>query len=104
MNNPLRLVLTDHWFEEIKSGRKTHEYRVANAYWVSRITCNILAEKVKLQQQLAIAVEALEKYADKNNWILGYSSCDIVFDREDMGVSSSTEIAEQALQQIKEIK
>lgn len=37
MNDPLKLVLTDRWFEEIKSGRKTHEYRIANAYWVSRI-------------------------------------------------------------------
>lgn len=32
----LKLVLTDHWFEEIKSGRKTHEYRKASAHWVSR--------------------------------------------------------------------
>lgn len=33
----LKLVLTDHWFEEIKSGRKTHEYRICNAYWRSRV-------------------------------------------------------------------
>ncbi len=35
--NTLKLVLTDHWFEEIKSGRKTHEYRKATAYWARRL-------------------------------------------------------------------
>lgn len=34
---PLKLVLTDHWFEEIKSGRKTHEYRNFTPYWENRL-------------------------------------------------------------------
>lgn len=38
MTNILKLVLTDHWFEEIKSGRKTHEYRVVSEFWESRIS------------------------------------------------------------------
>lgn len=29
----LNLPLTKHWFDEIKSGRKTHEYREARDYW-----------------------------------------------------------------------
>ena len=33
----LRLVLTDHWFEEIKSGRKKHEYRKATPFWYRRL-------------------------------------------------------------------
>lgn len=37
MSNILKLVLTDHWFEEIKSGRKTHEYRMATLFWYRRI-------------------------------------------------------------------
>lgn len=37
MSNTLKLVLTDHWFEEIKSGRKTHEYRKATPFWTRRI-------------------------------------------------------------------
>lgn len=37
MSNTLKLVLTDHWFEEIKSGRKTHEYRKATPFWAKRI-------------------------------------------------------------------
>lgn len=37
MSNILKLVLTDYWFEEIKSGRKTHEYRMATIYWKKRL-------------------------------------------------------------------
>lgn len=33
----LKLVLTDQWFEEIKSGRKTHEYRKATPFWYRRL-------------------------------------------------------------------
>lgn len=38
MTNTLKLVLTDHWFEEIKSGRKTHEYRKRTDFWEIRIS------------------------------------------------------------------
>lgn len=37
MTDTLKLVLTDHWFEEIKSGRKKHEYREYNNFWFKRI-------------------------------------------------------------------
>lgn len=37
MTVTLKLVLTDHWFEEIKSGRKTHEYRKATLFWYRRL-------------------------------------------------------------------
>jgi len=37
MTKTLKLVLTDHWFEEIKSGRKTHEYRLETPFWRKRI-------------------------------------------------------------------
>lgn len=37
MSDTLKLVLTDHWFEEIKRGRKTHEYRKATPFWENRI-------------------------------------------------------------------
>lgn len=33
----LNLVLTDHWFDEIKSGRKTHEYRKCSDFWYKRL-------------------------------------------------------------------
>ena len=37
MTKSLRLVLTDHWFEEIKSGRKTSEYRKDTDFWQKRL-------------------------------------------------------------------
>lgn len=39
-DNTLKLVLSDHWFDEIKSGRKTHEYRECKWYWIKRIIMN----------------------------------------------------------------
>lgn len=33
----LKLVLTHYWFDEIKSGRKTHEYRKATDFWKKRL-------------------------------------------------------------------
>ena len=44
-HNTLKLVLTDHWFEEIKSGRKTHEYRRKNEYWEKRLDWNNIFSK-----------------------------------------------------------
>ena len=37
MTKTLKLVLTDHWFDEIKSGRKTHEYRKFTPFWENRL-------------------------------------------------------------------
>ena len=33
----LHLVLTHHWFDEVKSGRKRIEYRKTTLYWYKRI-------------------------------------------------------------------
>lgn len=41
MSNTLKLVLTNHWFEEIKSGRKTHEYRECKWFWIKRIIMGV---------------------------------------------------------------
>ena len=35
----LTFNLKKEWFDKIKSGEKTHEYRLANYYWTRRI-CN----------------------------------------------------------------
>jgi hypothetical protein len=45
---PLKLVLTDHWFEEIKSGRKTHEYRNFTPYWENRLQILIVGMIVSI--------------------------------------------------------
>lgn len=37
MTNTLKLVLTDHWFEEIKAGRKKYEYRKVTDFWKKRL-------------------------------------------------------------------
>jgi len=33
----MNFVLTHQWFDKIKSGEKTHEYRAHTAYWCKRI-------------------------------------------------------------------
>ena len=33
----LFLILTEYWFDKIKSGEKTHEYREARDYWNIRL-------------------------------------------------------------------
>lgn len=37
MTKTLHCVLKKEWFEKIKSGEKTHEYRIAKSYWFTRI-------------------------------------------------------------------
>lgn len=37
----LKLVLKNNWFNEIKSGRKTHEYREVKPYWMKRIMMSV---------------------------------------------------------------
>lgn len=34
----LTFNLKKEWFEKIKSGEKTHEYRIRNKYWIKRLT------------------------------------------------------------------
>lgn len=50
MSRTLKLVLTDHWFEEIKSGRKTHEYRQMKTYWNLRLIPTRQWELVEFQK------------------------------------------------------
>ena len=38
MNNILKLVLKDIWFEKIKAGIKTHEYREYKDFWIRRLS------------------------------------------------------------------
>ena len=37
----LTFNLKKEWFEKIKSGEKTHEYRIANDYWSKRLIKDI---------------------------------------------------------------
>lgn len=35
----LRLAVKRQWFEDIRSGIKTEEYRLATTYWAKRLVC-----------------------------------------------------------------
>lgn len=37
----LKVVVSDYWFDEIKSGRKKHEYRKFSEYWINRLTIDL---------------------------------------------------------------
>ena len=62
MTNTLKLVLTDHWFEEIKSGRKMHEYRQVKPYWIRKIYgCSLeVAEFIDLKKDCFIMLKGNE--------------------------------------------
>jgi hypothetical protein len=38
MKKNLHLVLTNHWFDEVISGRKKYEYRMITPNWVKRLS------------------------------------------------------------------
>lgn len=44
----LTFNLKKEWFEKIKSGEKTHEYREYNDYWITRINNVLLKDKEPL--------------------------------------------------------
>lgn len=55
-NKILDLVVKGEWFDKIKSGEKTHEYRLANTYWHTRI--NNLARPAKVRFRRGYAKNA----------------------------------------------
>ena len=55
-NKILDLVVKGEWFDKIKSGEKTHEYRLANTYWHNRI--NNLARPAKVRFRRGYAKNA----------------------------------------------
>lgn len=50
----LTFNLKKEWFEKIKSGEKTHEYRLQNKYWISRIKNFIGWNNIKIMLDNAI--------------------------------------------------
>lgn len=62
MSNILKLVLTDHWFEEIKSGRKTHEYRQVTPFWLKRIENAFRVKMVRCDRNNIVELEMPEEY------------------------------------------
>ena len=48
--NVLKLVLKDIWFEKIKSGIKTHEYREYKDFWIKRLSLPNKYDYVEFQK------------------------------------------------------
>ena len=46
----LTFNLKKEWFEKIKSGEKTHEYRVSSKYWQNRLVYQHAGERVFCSQ------------------------------------------------------
>lgn len=67
----------------------------------TKLSCNILAEKVKLQKQLAIAVEALKYIYDDTK--KGHTQCDACGYCSSCETCINADWAEKALNQIKEL-
>lgn len=67
----LPLVLKYHWFDEIKSGRKTHEYRERSIYWATRLeskhfdTVTFQRGYVKNAEKMTFKVKSITKVNGK---------------------------------------
>ena len=46
-NEILDLVVKGEWFDKIKSGEKTHEFRERNRYWEQRLGIDVYCHEVK---------------------------------------------------------
>lgn len=65
--------LKKEWFEKVKSGEKTHEYRVYNDYWKKRI--NKLQKDIEFRKQV---LDITSTHPDKVSvcFMCGYPSYD----------------------------
>lgn len=61
MSKTIRAILKNHWFEEIKTGRKTHEYRRVTPFWIKRIE-NAFNMKAVTFENNHIQIEMPEEY------------------------------------------
>ena len=101
MNDVLKLVLTDHWFEEIKSGRKTHEYRKATNFWKDRLDkfgagCVVQFQKAyrKNPERMLFEIKNISVIMGKNTdlqigyiWVDGMGCRWIKFKTEELAMS-----------------
>lgn len=66
----LHCVLKTEWFEKIKSGEKTHEYRVVKDYWFKKI----YTKMVKNSWGKKIRIVSVDPFMDKIRFSLGMTS------------------------------
>lgn len=72
MKKILNLVITKKWFDMIKSGEKTEEYREIKPYWVARLFHNNsnIVDVRNLASALAWRTDLLKKYIDAKRIVL----------------------------------
>lgn len=72
MKKILNLVITKKWFDMIKSGEKTEEYREIKPYWVARLFQNNsnIVDMRNLASALAGRTDLLKKYIDAQRIVL----------------------------------
>lgn len=70
----LTFNLKKEWFEKIKSGEKTHEYRVASEYWKKRLEYQAAGERIFCPQiaDFVITKEKGIKLGSRFKFALGY--------------------------------
>lgn len=59
----LDLVVKGEWFDKIKSGEKTHEYRLVTDYWYTRINNLVSSAPPKVRFRRGYAVRFRRGYA-----------------------------------------
>lgn len=72
MKKILNLVITKKWYDMIKSGEKTEEYREIKPYWVARLFQNNsnIVDMRNLASALAGRTDLLKKYIDAQRIVL----------------------------------
>lgn len=72
MKKILNLVITKKWYDMIKSGEKTEEYREIKPYWVARLFHNNsnIVDVRNLASALAWRTDLLKKYIDAQRIVL----------------------------------
>ena len=63
----LTFNLKKEWFEKIKSGKKTHEYREQTKYWIKRISNLFINAEVK--RQFLISIETGFTFESKQKYL-----------------------------------
>lgn len=66
----ITMNLTKEWFNKIKSGKKTHEYRLANAYWRKRIKIYMIRPRYMANQPALCLSWGYPKKDDQNKQLL----------------------------------
>ena len=74
----LTFNLKKEWFEKIKSGEKTHEYRLQTKYWTKRLSNLFINHNVK--RSFIIATETGTTVESKNSFFQLLAFCGLALE------------------------